>query len=187
MAASVVKLALFTTATDAKDTAKLVTEIGLRFANFDTALVPSIPRSRCRAMALPRYPNHNIPYDPWEDPALDMPPHKMLKKGDPGTFQAIIKGAMPVGYWVTMPSGNEAYLPAQDIGFPGGLDRLSKIFKPGDEVTVRVVTRGSSGREVLSLKVPDPNKPDPPPKPLRKDFLPGGSLAARRRRLQQQQ
>eukprot|EP00250_Pteridium_aquilinum_P007586 c17263_g1_i1 orf=292-966(-) len=149
---------------------------------FKTGLRPSP-----RAMVLPRYPNHNIPYDPFEDPQLDMPPEKMLKKGDPNTFQAVIKGVMPVGYWVTMPSGKEAYLPAQDIGFLGGLDRLRKIFKEGDEVTVRVVTRGSSGREVLSLKIPDPNKPDPPPKPLRKDFLPGGSLAARRRRYQQQQ
>ncbi|KAH7425645.1 hypothetical protein KP509_11G064000 [Ceratopteris richardii] len=99
-----------------------------------------------------------------------MDPEKMLKPGDPGTVQATIRKAMPVGYWVTMPSGREAFLPAQDLGFLGGLEKLRKIFQPGQEVTVRVATRGSSGREVLSLKKPDPNKPDPPPKPLRKEF-----------------
>lgn len=99
-----------------------------------------------------------------------MDPEKMLKPGDPNTFQATIRKAMPVGYWVTMPSGREAFLPAQDLGFLGGLEKLRQLFQPGQEVTVRVVTRGSSGREVLSLKKPDPNKPDPPPKPLRKEF-----------------
>ena len=105
-----------------------------------------------------------------DDIEVDLDPEKMLKQGDPGTVQATIRKAMPVGYWVTMPSGKEAFLPAQDLGFLGGLEKLRQIFQPGQEVTVRVVTRGSSGREVLSLKKPDPNKPDPPPKPLRKEF-----------------
>ncbi|KAH7433803.1 hypothetical protein KP509_07G087000 [Ceratopteris richardii] len=143
---------------------------------------PSLDILRLRA----RYSSNPGSYDPWEDPDLDLPLDKILKKGDPGTFQAVIKGVMPVGYWVTMPSGKEAYLPAQDIGLLGGLQRLQKIFRRGDEVTVRVVTRGSSGREVVSLKVPDPNKPDPPPKPLREDFLPGDNSADRRRKLNQQ-
>ncbi|KAH7438453.1 hypothetical protein KP509_04G015500 [Ceratopteris richardii] len=111
-----------------------------------------------------------------------MDPEKMLKPGDPNTFQATIRKAMPVGYWVTMPSGREAFLPAQDLGFLGGLEKLRSIFQPGQEVTVRVVTRGGSGREILSLKKPDPNKPDPPPKPLRKEFEGG-----RRRRPSQYQ
>ncbi|MCO5600688.1 hypothetical protein L7F22_054803 [Adiantum nelumboides] len=111
--------------------------------------------------------NYNDYYD---DIVVDMDPEKMLKPGDPNTFQATIRKAMPVGYWVTMPSGREAFLPAQDLGFLGGLEKLRSIFQPGQEVTVRVVTRGGSGREVLSLKKPDPNKPDPPPKPLRKEF-----------------
>ncbi|KAI5080161.1 hypothetical protein GOP47_0005640 [Adiantum capillus-veneris] len=106
----------------------------------------------------------------YDDIEVDMDPEKMLKPGDPNTFQATIRKAMPVGYWVTMPSGREAFLPAQDLGFLGGLEKLRQLFQPGQEVTVRVVTRGSSGREVLSLKKPDPNKPDPPPKPLRKEF-----------------
>ena len=113
------------------------------------------------------YNNNNEYYDEIE---VDMDPEKMLKPGDPNTFQATIRKAMPVGYWVTMPSGREAFLPAQDLGFLGGLEKLRQIFQPGQEVTVRVVTRGGSGREVLSLKKPDPNKPDPPPRPLRKDF-----------------
>lgn len=114
--------------------------------------------------------SYNVHYD---DIVVDMDPEKMLKPGDPNTFQATIRKAMPVGYWVTMPSGREAFLPAQDLGFLGGLEKLRSIFQPGQEVTVRVVTRGGSGREVLSLKKPDPNKPDPPPKPLRKEFQGG--------------
>eukprot|EP00250_Pteridium_aquilinum_P007435 c1714_g1_i1 orf=137-538(+) len=102
---------------------------------------------------------------------IDLPPDKLLNKGDPGTFQATIRGVMPVGYWVTMPSGKEAYLPAQDLGFPGGLEKLRQIFQVGQEITVRVVTRGGSGREILSLKKPDPNKPDPPPRPLRDGYI----------------
>lgn len=102
---------------------------------------------------------------------VDLPPEKMLKKGDPGTYQAKIRGVMPVGYWVTMPSGKEAYLPAQDLGFSGGLEKLRQIFQVGQEITVRVVTRGGSGREILSLKKPDPSKPDPPPRPLRDGYI----------------
>ena len=107
-----------------------------------------------------------------DDIEVDLDPEKMLKQGDPdeGTQQAIIQDVIPVGYFCKMPSGKQAYLPAQDLGFLGGLEKLRQIFQPGQEVTVRVVTRGSSGREVLSLKKPDPNKPDPPPKPLRKEF-----------------
>ncbi|MCO5593132.1 hypothetical protein L7F22_047138 [Adiantum nelumboides] len=115
-----------------------------------------------------RFNNSSSSY--YDDIEVDMDPEKMLKPGDPNTFQATIRKAMPVGYWVTMPSGREAFLPAQDLGFLGGLEKLRQLFQPGQEVTVRVVTRGSSGREVLSLKKPDPNKPDPPPKPLRKEF-----------------
>ncbi|KAH7438451.1 hypothetical protein KP509_04G015500 [Ceratopteris richardii] len=127
-----------------------------------------------------RYNNSYNDY--YDDIVVDMDPEKMLKPGDPNTFQATIRKAMPVGYWVTMPSGREAFLPAQDLGFLGGLEKLRSIFQPGQEVTVRVVTRGGSGREILSLKKPDPNKPDPPPKPLRKEFEGG-----RRRRPSQYQ
>lgn len=116
-----------------------------------------------------RFSNHNSSAY-YDDVEVDMDPEKMLKPGDPNTYQATIRKAMPVGYWVTMPSGREAFLPAQDLGFLGGLEKLKQLFQPGQEVTVRVVTRGGSGREVLSLKKPDPNKPDPPPKPLRKEF-----------------
>lgn len=185
IAAASVKLSTSSTTTiEARLTSKLPGSVrkadSLRTNQAGLGMVCTRAKPWLLVMAAQRYNN----YDPYDDVEVDLPPEKMLKKGDPGTYQATIKGVMPVGYWVTMPSGREAYLPAQDLGFLGGLEKLRKIFKEGDEVTVRVVTRGGSGREVLSLKIPDPNKPDPPPKPLRKEFLPGGA-ASRRRRYQQ--
>lgn len=185
MAATSVKLSTCsTTKIEASHTSKLPGAVrkanSLRSNQAGLGKVCTRAKPWLLVMAAQRYNNYSS-YDPYDDVEVDLPPEKMLKKGDPGTYQATIKGVMPVGYWVTMPSGREAYLPAQDLGFLGGLEKLRKIFKEGDEVTVRVVTRGGSGREVLSLKIPDPNKPDPPPKPLRKEFLPGGAASRRRR------
>ena len=86
---------------------------------------------------------------------VDLAPHKLLQKGDPGTVQAVIRDTLPVGYWVTMPSGKEAYLPAQDLGFTGGLAILERLFKVGQEITVRVASIGGGGREILSIKKPE--------------------------------
>ncbi|KAI5072096.1 hypothetical protein GOP47_0012202 [Adiantum capillus-veneris] len=106
----------------------------------------------------------------YDDIEVDMDPEKMLKPKDTNTFQATIQKVMPEGYWVTMPSGREAFFPAQDLGFLGGMEKLQQLFQHGQDVIVRVVTRDSSGQEVLSHKKPNPNKLDPPPKPLRKAF-----------------
>lgn len=91
---------------------------------------------------------------------IDLAPHKLLEKGAPGTQQAIIKDVIPVGYFVTMPSGKEAYLPAQDLGFTGGLAILERLFKVGQEITVRVASIGGGGREILSIKKPEHAPPE---------------------------
>eukprot|EP00250_Pteridium_aquilinum_P002379 c12577_g1_i1 orf=328-918(-) len=86
---------------------------------------------------------------------IDLAPHKLLEKGEPGTMQAIIKDVMPVGYFLTLPTGREGYLPALDLGFTGGIVILERLFKVGQELTVRVVRRGGGGREILSMKKPE--------------------------------
>ncbi|KAI5058964.1 hypothetical protein GOP47_0025283 [Adiantum capillus-veneris] len=50
---------------------------------------------------------------------IDMDPNKMLQPGDPNSMQAIIKDVMPVGYFVSLPTGRDGYLPADDLGFTG--------------------------------------------------------------------
>lgn len=86
---------------------------------------------------------------------IDLAPHKLLEKGEPGTMQGIIKDVIPVGYFLTLPSGRDGYLPALDLGFTGGIVILERLFKVGQELTVRVVRRGGGGREILSMKKPE--------------------------------
>ncbi|KAH7292885.1 hypothetical protein KP509_28G002500 [Ceratopteris richardii] len=86
---------------------------------------------------------------------IDMDPNKMLQPGDPNSMQAIVKDVMPVGYFVSLPTGRDGYLPADDLGFSGGLAILRKLFKEGQEITVRIVCRGGAGREIVSVKKPE--------------------------------
>jgi predicted RNA-binding protein with RPS1 domain len=86
---------------------------------------------------------------------LDLEPHKLLSKGEANTMQAIIKDVMPVGYFVSLPTGRDGYLPADDLGFTGGLAVLQRLFKEGQEITVRIVCRGGAGREIVSIKKPE--------------------------------
>ncbi|KAI5056596.1 hypothetical protein GOP47_0028414 [Adiantum capillus-veneris] len=86
---------------------------------------------------------------------IDMDPAKMMQPADPGAMQAVIKEVMPVGYFCTLPSGRIGYLPAQDLGFTGGLAILQRLFKEGQEITVRIVCRGGAGREIISCKKPE--------------------------------
>ena len=86
---------------------------------------------------------------------IDMDPKKLLQKGDPNSMQAIIKDVMPVGYILSLPTGRDAYLPADDFGFTGGLSILQRLFKEGQEITVRIVCRGGAGREIVSCKKPE--------------------------------
>ncbi|KAH7332528.1 hypothetical protein KP509_20G092600 [Ceratopteris richardii] len=85
---------------------------------------------------------------------IDMDPKKMMEPGDPGAIQAVIKDVMPVGYFVSLPSGRDGYLPADDLGFTGGLAVLQRLFKEGQQITVRIVCRGGAGREIVSIKKP---------------------------------
>ncbi|KAI5058803.1 hypothetical protein GOP47_0026973 [Adiantum capillus-veneris] len=86
---------------------------------------------------------------------IDLAPHKLLERGEPGTMQGIIKDVIPVGYFITLPNGKDGYLPALDLGFTGGIIILERLFKVGQELTVRVVRRGGGGREILSMKKPE--------------------------------
>ncbi|KAH7404492.1 hypothetical protein KP509_15G028600 [Ceratopteris richardii] len=84
-----------------------------------------------------------------------MDPAKMMQPGDPGAMQAVIKEVMPVGYFLNLPTGRIGYLPAQDLGFTGGLAILQRLFKEGQEITIRIVCRGGAGREIVSCKKPE--------------------------------
>ena len=86
---------------------------------------------------------------------IDMDPKKLLQKDDPNTYQAVISDVMPVGYFLKLPTGRDAYLPADDLGFTGGLAILRRLFKEGQEITVRIVCRGGAGREIVSIKKPE--------------------------------
>ncbi|KAH7301409.1 hypothetical protein KP509_23G024900 [Ceratopteris richardii] len=84
-----------------------------------------------------------------------MDPKKMMQLDDPGAIQAVIKDVMPVGYFVSLPSRRDGYLPADDLGFTGGLAVLQRLFKEGQQITVRIVCRGGAGREIVSIKKPE--------------------------------
>ncbi|KAH7301410.1 hypothetical protein KP509_23G025000 [Ceratopteris richardii] len=86
---------------------------------------------------------------------IDMDPKKMMQLDDPGAIQAVIKDVMPVGYFVSLPSRRDGYLPADDLGFTGGLAVLQRLFKEGQQITVRIVCRGGAGREIVSIKKPE--------------------------------
>ncbi|KAI5061741.1 hypothetical protein GOP47_0024246 [Adiantum capillus-veneris] len=86
---------------------------------------------------------------------IDMDPNKMLQSGDPNYMQAIIKYVMPVGYFISLPTGRDGYLPADDLGFTSGLAFLHKLFKEGQEITVLIVCRDGAGRKIVSVKKPE--------------------------------
>mgnify|MGYP000081824567 FL=1 len=79
----------------------------------------------------------------------------MMQPTDPNALKAVIKEVMPVGYFVDLPTGRVGYLPAQDLGFSGGLAVLQRLFKEGQEIYVRIVCRGGAGREIISCKKPE--------------------------------
>lgn len=86
---------------------------------------------------------------------IDMDPKKMMAPGDPGAIYAVIKNVMPVGYLVSLPSDRDGYLPADDLGFIGGLAILQRLFKEGQEIIVCIVCCGGAGREIISIKKPE--------------------------------
>lgn len=119
---------------------------------------------------------------------LGIHPEKLLQPGDPDTFQVKIRDVMPVGYFVDMPSGREGYLPANDLGFSGGIERLRTIFQVGQEVTVRITFRGGGGRELLSIRKYDPERPPiEPPKVARSSGSGKHKISSMMRRRAQQQ
>ncbi|MCO5577083.1 hypothetical protein L7F22_030905 [Adiantum nelumboides] len=119
---------------------------------------------------------------------LGIHPQKLLQPGDPDTFQVKIRDVMPVGYFVDMPSGREGYLPANDLGFSGGIERLRTIFQVGQEVTVRITFRGGGGRELLSIRKYDPERPPiEPPKVARSSGSGKHKISSMMRRRAQQQ
>lgn len=87
---------------------------------------------------------------------VDLDPEKLLQPGDPDTVQATIYKTIPVGYFLTLPNGKDAYLPARELGTSGGILLLQKIFKPGQVLTVRVVRMGGGGRAIVAIRKDTP-------------------------------
>ena len=76
----------------------------------------------------------------------------MMQATDLNALKAVLKEVMPVGYFVDLPTGRVGYLPAQDLGFSGGLAVLQRLFKEGQEIYVRIVCKGGARREIISCK-----------------------------------
>lgn len=91
---------------------------------------------------------------------IELHPSKLLQKGAPGTVQAIIKDVIPVGYFLTLPNGKEVYLPYTELGCSGGVVLLERLYKVGQELTIKVIKNTQGGRDLARIK-PDPT--DLPP------------------------
>ncbi|KAI5072013.1 hypothetical protein GOP47_0012119 [Adiantum capillus-veneris] len=76
----------------------------------------------------------------------------MYKKGDPGTVQGIIRDYSTVGYFVTLPNKREGFLACSQLGCSGGIPLLQRLYKVGDEITVRAEIVGDGGRDRLYTK-----------------------------------
>ncbi|MCO5593980.1 hypothetical protein L7F22_047999 [Adiantum nelumboides] len=76
----------------------------------------------------------------------------MYKKGDPGTVQGIIRDYSTVGYFVTLPNRREGFLACSQLGCSGGIPLLQRLYKVGDEITVRAEVVGDGGRDRLYTK-----------------------------------
>ena len=74
---------------------------------------------------------------------------KLYKKGDPGTVQGVVKDIITVGYFMKLPNGREGFLPCSQFGCSGGIPLLTRIFKVGDEITVRAEIVGDGGKDKL--------------------------------------
>lgn len=84
----------------------------------------------------------------------------LYKKGDPGTMQAIVRDIITVGYYMTLPDGREGFLPCMQFNScPGGIPLLTRLFKVGDEITVRQEKMYDGGLDKLHAKPPEAPKP----------------------------
>ena len=77
---------------------------------------------------------------------------KMYKKGDEGTMQGVVKEINTVGYFMKLPNGREGFLPCSQLECMGGIPLLSRLFKVGDEITVRAEIVGDGGKDRLYCK-----------------------------------
>ncbi|KAH7424223.1 hypothetical protein KP509_12G095700 [Ceratopteris richardii] len=73
----------------------------------------------------------------------------MYKKGDPGTVEGIVRDHSTVGYFVTLPNKREGFLACSQLGCSGGIPLLKRLYKVGDEITVRAEIVGDGGRDRL--------------------------------------
>jgi ribosomal protein S1 len=80
---------------------------------------------------------------------------KLYKKGDPGTVQGVVKDIITVGYFMKLPNGREGFLPCSQFGCSGGIPLLTRIFKVGDEITVRAEIVGDGGKDRLYCRDTD--------------------------------
>ncbi|MCO5608457.1 hypothetical protein L7F22_062667 [Adiantum nelumboides] len=77
---------------------------------------------------------------------------KLYQKGDPGTMQGIVKDIITVGYFMSLPDGREGFLPCMQLGCTGGIPLLTRLFKVGDEITVRQQKMYDGGKDKLFAK-----------------------------------
>ncbi|KAH7447512.1 hypothetical protein KP509_01G110000 [Ceratopteris richardii] len=77
---------------------------------------------------------------------------KLYQKGDPGTVQGIVKEIITVGYFMKLPDGREGLLPCMELGCTGGIPLLTRLFKVGDEITVRQQKMYDGGKDKLFAK-----------------------------------
>lgn len=77
----------------------------------------------------------------------------LYKKGDPGTVQGIVRDIITVGYYMKLPDGREGFLPCMQFNnCPGGIPLLTRLFKVGDEITVRQEKMYDGGLDKLYAK-----------------------------------
>eukprot|EP00250_Pteridium_aquilinum_P031209 c43242_g1_i1 orf=243-881(+) len=77
----------------------------------------------------------------------------IYQKGAPGTVQGVIREIISLGYFVTLPNGREGLLAASHLGCSGGIPLLERLFKVGQEITVRVIpVPNPAGRDRLYVR-----------------------------------
>lgn len=83
---------------------------------------------------------------------FQLDPAECYKKGDPNTIEGVITEIIHIGCLVTLANGRDGFLPASQLGCMGGLALLERLFKVGQEITVRVIEVPHVGRDRLFLK-----------------------------------
>ncbi|KAI5080158.1 hypothetical protein GOP47_0005637 [Adiantum capillus-veneris] len=81
------------------------------------------------------------------------PSDRSFRRDQPNMYE------LDLDYFISLPTGRDGYLPVNDLVFSGGLAILCKLFKEGQEITVRIVCCDGAGREIVSMKKPEFARP----------------------------